>query len=192
MPATIFQIEDGRLAFLTVDTADVGYAATWQAPNGATLLTAVIGDYDTDASSWSCQVTSAALTASPNANDVTVPATFCQASSIVPQPGVTSYSLDGEFLQDPNVMTGLSRYLFENDTEEAYFFLGLDGSTNPPKAIGRVRLVAGNFGGPARENLTASLALPLSRKPDIAFGVAGAATWEVVEGDGSILVGTVP
>ena len=44
-------------------------------------------------------------------------------------------------------MTGLSRFLFENDTEEAYFFLGLDGSTNPPKAIGRVRLVAGNFGG---------------------------------------------
>ena len=46
---------------------------------------------------------------------------------MVPQPGITSYSLDGEFLQDPNVMTGLSRFLFENDTEEAYFFLGLNG-----------------------------------------------------------------
>ena len=41
---------------------------------------------------------------------------------------ITSYSLDGEFLQDINVMTGLSRFLFENDTEEAYFFLGLDGA----------------------------------------------------------------
>ena len=136
------------------------------------------------ATTWSCQVTSGALTASPNANDVTVPATFCQASSVVPQPGITSYSLDGEFLQDVNVMTGLSRYLFENDTEEAYFFLGLDGA-NPPKAIGRVRLVAGNFGGAARENLTATLALPLSRKPDIAFGTL--ADWVGVEGDGSIL-----
>ena len=44
--------------------------------------------------------------------------------------------------------------------------------------------------GPARENLTATLALPLSRKPDIAFGVVGAGLYEVVEGDGSILVGT--
>jgi len=189
MPATIFQIENGKLAFSVVDTEDAGYADTWQAPNGTTLLVAAIADYDADAATWSCQVTSAALTASPNQNEVTVPATFCQASSVVPQPGITSYSLDGEFLQDPNVMTGLSRFLFENDTEEAYFFLGLDGA-NPPKAIGRCRLIAGNFGGAARENLTSSLSLPLSRKPDIAFGVVGAGLYEVVEGDGSILVGT--
>ena len=38
MPATIFQIEDGELAFSLVDTADAGYADTWQAPNGSTLL----------------------------------------------------------------------------------------------------------------------------------------------------------
>ena len=38
MPATIFQIEDGKLAFSVVDTADAGYADTWQAPNGSTLL----------------------------------------------------------------------------------------------------------------------------------------------------------
>ena len=80
MAATIFQIENGKLAFSVVDTADVGYADTWQAPNGTTLLTAAIADYDADAATWSCQVTSAALTASPNQNDVTVPATFCQAS----------------------------------------------------------------------------------------------------------------
>ena len=140
-----------RLAFSVVDTADTGYAATWQAPNGATLLTAVVGDYDADAATWSCQVTSAALTASPNANDVTVPATFCQASSIVPQPGVTSYSLDGEFLQDPNVMTGLSRFLFENDTEEAYFFLGLDGRPiRPRRSAVSVSSLATSVAPPAR------------------------------------------
>ena len=47
-------------------------------------------------------------------------------SSVVPQPGETSYSLDVEFLQDINVSTGLSKYLFENDTEEAYFLLRLE------------------------------------------------------------------
>ena len=113
MPATIFQIEDGRFALKLVDTADTGYADSWQAPDGKTLLDVVFADYDSTATTWSCQVTSGALTASPNTNDVTVPATFCQASSVVPQPGITSYSLDGEFLQDVNVITGLSRYLFE-------------------------------------------------------------------------------
>lgn len=184
MAATIFQIEDGRLALTLVDPAAVGYAASWQAPAGHTLATVDLTTDYTGTTSWSCQVTSAALEASANANDVTVPATFCQASSTVPQPGQTSYSLDGEFLQDVNVSTGLSRFLFENDTEEAYFYLGLDGEV-PPFAIGRVRLLAGSFGGPARENLTATLALPLSRKPDIAFGVTGTAVG--VEGDGTLL-----
>ena len=73
---------------------------------------------------------------------MTVPATFCQPSSVVPQPGETVYSLDVEFLQDVNVSTGLSKYLFENDTDEAYFLLGLNGDESaegdrPGPAVGR-------------------------------------------------------
>lgn len=184
MVATLFQIEDGKLALALVDTEDVGYAATWQAPNGHTLANVDLTTDYTGTTTWSCQVTTAALEATANTNDVTVPATFCQASTTVPQPGQTSFSLNGEFLQDVNVSTGLSRFLFENDTDEAYFYLGLDGET-PPFAIGRVRLLAGSFGGPARENLTATLALPCSGKPDIAFGVTGTAVG--IEGDGTLI-----
>ena len=186
MPASIFQITDGRLAFKLVDTGDVGYADAWQSPDGKTLLDVVFADYDVDRNFVELPSNFGFFNGFASGQYVSVPATFCQASSVVPQPGITSYSLDGEFLQDVNVMTGLSRYLFENDTEEAYFFLGLDGA-NPPKAIGRLRLVAGNFGGAARENLTATLSLPLSRKPDIAFGHSGTGNWVGVEGDGSIL-----
>ena len=67
--------------------------------------------------------------------------------------------------------TGLSRFLFEHDTEEAYFFLGLDGD-NPPRAIGRLRVQSGAIGGAARTSLTATVSLPLSRKPQIEFGDA--------------------
>ena len=49
MPATIFQIEDGTIAFDLVDTAAVGYIDAWQAPDGKTAATAVLADYDTDA-----------------------------------------------------------------------------------------------------------------------------------------------
>ena len=33
---------------------------------------------------------------------------------------------------------GLSQFLFENDTDEAYFMLGSNGAL-PPKAVGRVQ-----------------------------------------------------
>ena len=174
MPAAaILQIEDGEFALALVDTGAIGYSPDWLAPDGATAATATIADYDAAAAHWLCQVTSAALNASPNANDVTVPATFCQASQIIPQPGETSYALDAEFLQDPQILSGLSQFLFENDTEEAYFLLGLNGGS-PPQAVGRVRLIAGSFGGPARENLTATVSLPCTGKPDIAWGVTAA------------------
>ena len=174
MPAaSILQIEEGEFALALVDTGEVGYTSDWQAPGGKTAATATMADYDAAAAHWLCQCTSAALNASANDNDVTVPATFCQASVIVPQPGETSYALDVEFLQDPDILSGLSQFLFENDTDEAYFLLGLNGGA-PPQAIGRVRLIAGTFGGPARENLTATVSLPCSRKPDIAWGTSAA------------------
>ena len=172
MPATIFTIENGVVAFDLVDTGAVGYLDAWMAPTGKTAATAVLADYDADATTWSCQVTSGMLSASANANDVTTPATFCQPSIVTPQPGETSYTLDLEFLQDINVSTGLSKYLFDNDTVEAYFLLSLGSAIDPPRAIGRVRLLAGAFGGAARENLTATVSLPCSRKPNIEFGNA--------------------
>lgn len=181
--ATIFQIEDGVVAFAVVDKAAPGYLDSWQAPGGLDALTAVTSDYDANGADWRCQITSGALTASPNDNDVEVPATFCSPARTTPQPGETSYTLDVSFLQDPNLRNGLSRFLFEFDTQEAYFLLGGDGD-NPPRAVGRVRLIAGTFLGEARATLTADVSMPLSRKPDIAFG--DATDSEIVEGGGEV------
>ena len=76
-----------------------------------------------------------------------------------------------------------ARFLFEHDTELAYFFLGLDNEA-PPKAIGQCRVVAGSFGGDARTDLTATLSLPVERKPDIEFG--DATTSVIIEGGGEV------
>ena len=181
----IFQIEDGWLALTLVDTAAVGYDTAWQAPGGSTVEDVTIADYGSPGGvdDWACQVTRGELTASPNENSVDVPATFCAAGSTVPQPGATSFALEVEFLQDPIVSDGLSAYLFEHDTKEAFYALGLTAEGSPPTSIGRCRLVAGNFGGTARENLVSSLSLPVVRKPDNWYGTATAG--KIVPGDGS-------
>jgi hypothetical protein len=168
---SIFQIEEGEFALALIDTGALGYLSTWNAPGGDTAETAALADYDTDADNWFAQVTSGQITASPNSNDRQVPATFGAAARVIPQPGETSYNLDIEWLQDSHLSTGLSRFLFDHDTEEAYFLLGMNDG-EPPRAIGRVRLIAGSFGGPARDNLTSSVSLPLVRKPSISFGDA--------------------
>jgi hypothetical protein len=181
--AVIFQIESGVIAFSVVDSTEVGYDAAWLAPGGATVDTALLTDYEADSASWTCQTTSGSLTASQDTTTVDVPATFCNPARSIPQPAETSYSLDLSFLQDPNVAAGLSAFLFENDTLEAYVLFGMAGSVetptpgtvNPPKMIGRVRLVAGTVGGAARSTLTADVSLPLSSKPQIMFG-SGATT----------------
>lgn len=169
--ATTFEIQDGVLALAVVDKTEVGYLDSWQAPGGATVDTVTEADYDAGSETWKCQVTSGKLTASADTTTRTRSATFCQPARTIPNPGETSYNLDVEFLQDVTIKAGLSRFLFEHDTEEAYFLLGLDGD-NPPKAIGRVRVQPGDFGGAAREDLTATISLPLSRKPQIEFGTA--------------------
>ncbi len=170
MPAAVFTIEEGQFALAVVDREAVGYTDDWQAPGGETVDTVVLADYSMPVGSeWRCQVTNAALTASANVTTRDVPATFCGAGRVIPVASETSYALDAEWLQDPQIADGLSRFLFEHDTEEAYFFLGLD-NLNPPKAIGRVRLVAGTFGGAPQENLTASVSLEVTRRPQIMFG----------------------
>ena len=175
MARSIFQIENGLIGFKVVDTAAVGYLSTWQAPAGKTLTTVAMADYETSSTAWSDQVTSGALEATPSTTTATVPATFREAAEETPTPGVTTYDLVLSFLQDIHISTGLNKFLFQNDTDEAYYILAFDG-TNPPMSIGRVRLAAAAMGGDARTPLTAPITLPLSRKPDIEFGNATTST----------------
>jgi hypothetical protein len=182
--ATIFMIEDGQFGLAVVDKAAVGYADDWQAPGGDSVDTATIADYYAGSAVFQCQVTSGALNASPDTTTSDTPATFCQPATSVPTPAETSFELAVSFLQDPDVVQGLNRFLFEHDTEECYFYLGLNG-TDPPRAIGRVRAQSGTIGGDARTTLTADLTLPCARKPDIEFGTATASI--IVQGDGTVL-----
>ena len=170
----VVQITNGVIAFKRVDTAAVGYLPTWNAPAGKTAITVTMADYETGSATWSCQITSGMLTAAGDTGTTTeVAATFCAAARSIPAPGVTAYTLDVELLQDPTVASptkGISQYLFEEDTYENYFMLGLNGPTAGPRAVGRVRMIAGSFGGAARTALTATLSLPVTQKPSIAFG----------------------
>jgi len=87
--------------------------------------------------------------------------------------GATSYELTISYLQDPDVVDGLSQFLFEHDAEVAWFYMGLAGA-DPPKAIGKIRLVSGAIGGEGRVTLTAEATLPVEGKPSVCFGNATA------------------
>ncbi len=152
MPKTVFKIEDCNVGFSLTDP-------------GIAIATADIEDY----TEYSCQVTTAELVASANISTETIPATGCEAAETVPTVGQTSYTLNLAYLQDPNVAAGLARFLYENDAELAYFYIGFDGD-DPPKAIGRVRLTSGAIGGAMRTTLQATVALPCEAKPTIMFG----------------------
>jgi hypothetical protein len=179
----IFQVEDTGLVALTpVDRAASGYAETWQAPAGATAVTAALDDY-TDGDGFSCQITSGKLTPSKQSTRRDRAATFCAPASSTVQVGQSTYALDIAFFQDPHVRAGLSAFLFEHDTEEAFFLLGGDGAA-PPRAVGRVRLVAGGFLGDPRADLTDSVSLDVVRKPDILFGATGST--RLVTGTGTV------
>lgn len=177
--AVVFQIEEGEFGLALVDKSAAGYSDAWQAPEGKTVDVVTLADYDAQSQAFTCQVTSSALTATPNVTTLDIPATLCQPAKSTPQAAETSYSLDLSFLQDPNVALGLSRRLFEWDTKEAFVYLSLAGG-DPPRLIGRARLVAGTVGGGARVILTADTSFPLIRKPDIEFG--DATTSEIVTG----------
>lgn len=153
MTSNLFKIENGKFGLSLTDP-------------GITDACAAKVDKFTD---FTCQITSGALNASPNISSETVPASWCSPEETKPVVGVTSYSFDVTFFQDPNIVDGISRFLFEHDAEEAWFFMGLDGD-DPPKAVGKVRLVAGTIGGAGRTTLTATLSLPVDGKPMICFG----------------------
>ena len=105
MAREIFQIEDGKLYLAVVDTDAVGYDTSWLAPGGDNVTEVTAADYSTGVD-LSCQVSSAALTASSTVNTVTVPATFCAPEENVPQPATTAYILDATILQDPHISDG--------------------------------------------------------------------------------------
>jgi len=155
--ATVFKIENGSMAISLVDPAITDACAAVKADFGSNNFT--------------CQITSGALNATANVTQETVPSTWCQPEKTVPVVGETSYVLDIAYLQDPNVVDGLARFLFEHDTERAWIYMGMDGDT-PPKAVAEVRLVSGAIGGAGRTTLVASAALPVEGKPIVCFGDA--------------------
>lgn len=111
---------------------------------------------------FECQVTSAAINATPNLQ--TVPATFCAGESQAP--GASGWELALTWLQDWTVADGLSFYAFANDTLSKFFSLTLDDST-APVCTGEVYIVAGSYGGDAATPLVATQTWPLLAKPDI-------------------------
>ncbi len=175
----IWSIEDGVLAFVVVDTAAVGYLPSWNAPGGATALTATIADYDAGSEAWRCQVTSGMLTPTADSTTQDVPSTFCVNGRTIPTPKQSTWTLDVEMLQDPQapssttptVAMGLAEFTYRHDSQEVYFLLGLNGDAAPPQAIGRVRMSPTAFGGAARTPLTATASWPVSQWPDIAWGL---------------------
>ena len=113
-----------------------GYLDTWQSPAGDEVDEVTIADYSgANGIAFQCQTTSSAPTASPNTTDDLTPPTMCSPEVTETIVGVTSYTLDATVLQDPNVSTGISAYLFEHDTKEAFFYLGMGGDAAPPAAI---------------------------------------------------------
>ena len=182
--AATFKIDSGVFYLKLVDTAAVGYLTTWQAPAGKTVDVVTGTDYTgAGGISFECQTTKSALTPASNTTTDTTPPTMCNPEITTTIVGVTSYTLDATILQDPHISAGISAYLFENDTKDAYFYLALDGSGIPPAAIGRCTISAGAIGGDARTTLTADVSLAVSQKPDLWVG--DATTKRVILGLGS-------
>lgn len=180
-----FKIDEGVFALAIVDTAAVGYNEDWQAPAGHTVQTAVLTDYTAATAQWSCQIQEATIDASANANDETLEATWCEPQKVIPNPGETSFAINGTYVSDPHVEAGLWAFLYAHDTKEAYFMMGLAGEDAPPKAIGRCRVIASSFGGAGRVTLTSTLnGLPLSRRYDAWVGSATDSS--IITADGTI------
>lgn len=172
MDPNIINIEDGQLGLTIVDEAAAGYSPAWQAPGGATAATAALADY-IDGDSFTCQLTSGRITASKNVQRRDRAATFCSPASSRVSAGQSTYALDLAWFQDPHVRDGLTSFLWENDTLEAFFLLAGDNALAPPRAVGRCLIVSGSFLGEARADLTDSLSLDITRKPDVLFGSTG-------------------
>lgn len=183
MDPNIINITDGQLGLAVVDEAAIGYAAAWQAPGGDTAATAALASY-INGDGFSCQITSGRVVASKNVQRRDRAATFCSPASSTPTPGQSTYTLDFAFFQDPHVRDGLSAFLWENDTLEAFFLLAADLATAPPRAVGRVLITSGSFLGDPRADLTDTVSLDVVRKPDVLFGTTGST--RLITGTGTV------
>lgn len=170
MATTVFKITNGQLGLALVDTSAVGYLDSWQAPGGANVDEVDLADY-TDSAGFACQITSGQITSSANVTTSSRAATWCSASVPTTTTGQSTFAVDLAFFQDPHIAAGISRFLFENDARECYLYMSLDGG-EPPRAIGRVDLVAGAFAGAGDEELTATATLTFKSRPTIEFGTA--------------------
>lgn len=167
-----FKIENGQFALAVVDTAAVGYLESWQAPGGLGVDAVTIADYTDAVAQWSCQVQTMTIDPSANTNDETLEATWCEPAKTIPNPGQTSFAINGTAVADAHANDALQAFLYLHDTDEAYFYMGLGGPAAPPAAIGRCRIQASSFGGAGRTTLTMPIgALPLSRRYDMWHGV---------------------
>lgn len=172
MPTEVWNIEDGYFALVVVNPLAEGYSQSWQSPTGDSLDEVAWSDYVSSGEGFRCQVTSGRLTPKSSNRTKTRKATFCSPPLETPLPQETAYTLDVEWYQDVHRPAGLSKFLAEHDAKEAYFYLGLNGASTPPRAIGRVRLQDGAFGGKPGEDLEATMSLGLTRKPEREFGDA--------------------
>ena len=143
------------------------------APTVIVVTDAIVKFADDEASlatgaEYQCQVSSAAINASPNLQ--TVPATFCAPETQAP--AATGWELALTWLQDWTVDGGgLSYWAFQNDTLEKAFSISLNQDTEPI-ATGLCRVVAGSYGGDAGTPLTADAVWPLVAKPTITVAAA--------------------
>lgn len=181
--ANKFQIKDGVLAFTIVDTAAVGYTDAWQSPGGKAVDTVVLADYTDAPAAWACQVTTASIDPTANNNDIQNDATWCEAASTTPNPGETSFTINGTYFSDVGVSDdSLFMFLYANDVADAYFYMGLAGDGNPPAAIGRCVLQASEFAGVGGDPLTATLTAPVLRRYDVWTGTGNGNVWELSTG----------
>ena len=146
----------GSPLVLTITSGAVGLA---DVPAGGASL---------DLSTVPCfcaQTTEATLT--PTANTTDVPATLCSPAST--KSVLSTWALTFNSLQDwgrADMDESLSEWLYEHDGGEAIAVLYLeDGAT--VKAVCKVSVVAGQYGGPGGETLLSTTSLPVTGTPDI-------------------------
>lgn len=178
----LFEIENGFFGLMLVDEEAVGWSDDWQSPAGDTgsgttaSILAELSDYATpsagwSATGWACQITDAAVSAQASTRTQTVKPTWCEPGRTIPTPDETSFSAVINFYQDAHVRQSLSLWLFENDTREAYVYLGMNND-DPPECVGVVRITAGAIGGAGRTPLETTATLSFTRKPLITRAAA--------------------
>lgn len=180
--------EVGGFGLALVDRAAVGYDDAWQAPLGGVLPTVGLDDYNAGSTTWQCQLTTAAITATPNVNTSDRAGTFCIAPGQTTTVGEDTFAMEIGGFQDHKEAQGLAAFMYENRTKEAFFYFSADGPDGAPRAIGRLRLTSMPMGGDAWTDLVfTGLSLPIMRAPDIEFG-SGTTTRIVLGGGAAVVV----